>query len=65
MRPRDAGRVTVRPLVASSGSHERMRLTLGTTNLRPLFEGRIYSADEVVDDMSDLVAAVESLSSLS
>ncbi len=31
----------------ASGSHERMRLTLGTTNLRPLFEGRVYSADEV------------------
>ncbi len=33
--------------VASSGSHERMRLTLSTTGLRPLFEGRIFSADEV------------------
>ncbi len=33
--------------VASSGSHERMRLTLATTNLRPLFEGRVHSADEV------------------
>ncbi len=33
--------------VASSGSHDRMRLTLGTTGLRPRFEGRIFSADEV------------------
>ena len=33
--------------VASSGRHERMRLTLGRTGLRPLFEGRIYSAEEV------------------
>ncbi len=33
--------------VASSGSHERMRLTLGLTGLRPLFEGRIHSADAV------------------
>jgi HAD superfamily hydrolase (TIGR01509 family) len=33
--------------VASSGSHERMAMTLGLTGLRELFEGRIYSADEV------------------
>ncbi len=33
--------------VASSGSHDRMRLTLGLTGLGPLFVGRIYSADEV------------------
>ncbi|MGH3385485.1 MAG: HAD family hydrolase [Nocardioidaceae bacterium] len=30
--------------VASSGSHERMALTLGRTGLLPLFEGRIFSA---------------------
>ncbi|MFJ4026180.1 HAD family hydrolase [Paenarthrobacter sp. NPDC089989] len=33
--------------VASSGSHSKMRLTLGKTALRPLFEGRIFSADDV------------------
>jgi HAD superfamily hydrolase (TIGR01509 family) len=33
--------------VASSGSHARMRLTLGVTGLRSLFEGRIYGAEDV------------------
>ena len=33
--------------VASSGSHEKMRLTLGLTGLLPFFEGRLYSATEV------------------
>jgi HAD superfamily hydrolase (TIGR01509 family) len=33
--------------VASSGSHEKMRLTLGLTELRERFAGRIFSADEV------------------
>ncbi len=33
--------------VASSGSHERMRMTLGLTGMYELFEGRIYSAEEV------------------
>ena len=33
--------------VASSGSHARMRLTLGKTGLWSLFEGRIFSADDV------------------
>jgi HAD superfamily hydrolase (TIGR01509 family) len=33
--------------VASSGSHARMRLTLGVTGLHALFEGRVYSADDV------------------
>ena len=33
--------------VASSGSHEKMRLTLGLTGLWERFEGRIFSADEV------------------
>jgi HAD superfamily hydrolase (TIGR01509 family) len=33
--------------VASSGSHEKMRLTLGLTGLRDRFAGRIFSADEV------------------
>ncbi|HYI80996.1 MAG TPA: HAD-IA family hydrolase [Thermoleophilaceae bacterium] len=33
--------------VASSGEHERMRLTLGLTGLLPRFEGRMFSATEV------------------
>ena len=34
--------------VASSSSHERMRLTLGATGLLARFEGRLFSATEVV-----------------
>ncbi len=33
--------------VASSGDHDKMRLTLGLTGLYDRFEGRIYSATEV------------------
>jgi HAD superfamily hydrolase (TIGR01509 family) len=33
--------------VASSGSQEKMRLTLGLTGLRDRFAGRIFSAEEV------------------
>ncbi len=33
--------------VASSGSHEKMRLTLGLTGLLPLFGERLFSATEV------------------
>lgn len=33
--------------IASSGSQEKMRLTLGLTGLRERFEGRIFSAVEV------------------
>jgi HAD superfamily hydrolase (TIGR01509 family) len=33
--------------VASSGSHQRMKFTLGITGLFDRFAGRIYSADEV------------------
>jgi HAD superfamily hydrolase (TIGR01509 family) len=33
--------------VASSGSHNKMRLTLGTTGLYDTFEDRIFSASEV------------------
>jgi HAD superfamily hydrolase (TIGR01509 family) len=33
--------------IASSGSQEKMRLTLGLTGLRDRFDGRIFSADEV------------------
>ena len=33
--------------VASSGSYRKIQLTLGKTELLPLFEGRIYSSSEV------------------
>ena len=33
--------------VASSGTHERMRFTLGLTGLYDRFDGRIFSVDEV------------------
>ena len=33
--------------IASSGTHEKMRLTLGLTGLHDRFEGRIYSATDV------------------
>jgi HAD superfamily hydrolase (TIGR01509 family) len=33
--------------IASSGSQEKMRLTLGLTGLRERFEGRIFSGEEV------------------
>ena len=33
--------------MASSGSHDKMRRTLGRTGLAELFEGRIFSATEV------------------
>lgn len=33
--------------VASSGGHEKMRATLGATQLLPHFEGRIFSASDV------------------
>jgi HAD superfamily hydrolase (TIGR01509 family) len=36
-----------RTCVASSGSHQKMRRTLGRTGLWPRFEGRIFSAGEV------------------
>ena len=40
-------RIDLPTCVASSGSHEKMRLTLGLTGLRERFAGRIFSADEV------------------
>ncbi len=40
-------RLTVPVCVASSGSHEKMRFTLGKTGLFDRFEGRIFSVDEV------------------
>lgn len=33
--------------VASSGSHEKLALTLGLTGLAPVFSGRVFSATEV------------------
>jgi HAD superfamily hydrolase (TIGR01509 family) len=39
--------ITINTCVASSGSHEKMRKTLGRTGLLPIFEGRIFSAAEV------------------
>jgi HAD superfamily hydrolase (TIGR01509 family) len=41
------GQITGMRCVASSGSHERMRFTLGITGLYPSFEGRLFSADDV------------------
>jgi len=40
-------RITVPTCVASSGSHEKMRLTLGLTGLWPRFEDRTFSVSEV------------------
>ena len=39
--------VTVATCVASSGTHDKMRLTLGVTGLHERFAGRIFSATEV------------------
>ena len=40
-------RITLSTCVASSGTHERMRYTLGLTGLYDRFAGRIFSASEV------------------
>lgn len=40
-------RIALPTCVASSGSHEKMRFTLGLTGLYERFEGRIFSATEV------------------
>jgi HAD superfamily hydrolase (TIGR01509 family) len=40
-------RLTTPTCVASSGTHERIRLALTTTGLLPRFEGRIFSAQDV------------------
>lgn len=40
-------RLPHRTCVASSGTHEKMRFTLGLTGLYPRFAGRIFSATEV------------------
>jgi HAD superfamily hydrolase (TIGR01509 family) len=39
--------ITMLTCVASSGSHEKMRFTLGKTGLLDRFNGRIFSVDEV------------------
>ena len=42
-------RLEHRTCVASSGSHEKLRVTLGRTGLLHRFEGRIFSAAEVAN----------------
>jgi HAD superfamily hydrolase (TIGR01509 family) len=39
--------ISIPSCVASSGSHDKMRFTLGLTGLYERFEGRIFSASEV------------------
>jgi len=39
--------LTLPTCVASSGAHDKMRLTLGLTGLWPRFEGRIFSVTDV------------------
>ncbi|MCB5163944.1 HAD-IA family hydrolase [Streptomyces bambusae] len=45
--PEALAALTLPSCVASSGSHEKMRHTLGRTGLYDYFAGRIYSASEV------------------
>ena len=40
-------RITMRTCVASSGTHDKMRYTLGLTGLYDRFRGRIFSATDV------------------
>jgi HAD superfamily hydrolase (TIGR01509 family) len=42
-------KITAPTCVASSGSHEKMRFTLGLTGLYSRFEGRIFSGDDVAN----------------
>ena len=42
-------RITTPTCVASSGSHEKIRRSLGLTNLLARFDGRIFSAGEVAN----------------
>jgi HAD superfamily hydrolase (TIGR01509 family) len=42
-------RITIPTCVASSGSHDKMRFTLGLTGLLDRFDGRIFSASEVAN----------------
>ncbi len=39
--------ISIKKCVASSGSHEKIRKTLGITKLLPFFEGKIFSAVDV------------------
>jgi HAD superfamily hydrolase (TIGR01509 family) len=39
--------LTIPFCIASSGGHDKMRITLGATALMPFFEGRLFSATEV------------------
>ena len=39
--------LTIPYCIASSGDHDKMKITLGATQLLPLFEGRLFSATEV------------------
>jgi HAD superfamily hydrolase (TIGR01509 family) len=43
-------RITIPTCVASSGSHDKLRLTLGHTGLYERFEGRIFSGYEVASN---------------
>ena len=43
------GQITIPSCVASSGSHDKLRLTLGHTGLYGRFEGRIFSGYEVAN----------------
>lgn len=45
--PETLMQITTPTCVASSGTHERIRLALTTTGLLPCFEGRIFSAQDV------------------
>jgi HAD superfamily hydrolase (TIGR01509 family) len=45
--PEALERITIPTCVASGGSHEKLRLTLGLAGLYERFAGRIFSADEV------------------
>lgn len=52
LRPVDGGvdaldRIAIPSCVASSGTHDKMRFTLGLTGLYERFHGRIFSATEV------------------
>ena len=45
--PEALDRIALPTCVASSGTHEHLRFTLGLTGLYERFEGRIFSADDV------------------
>ncbi|KQR38609.1 HAD family hydrolase [Microbacterium sp. Leaf159] len=45
--------IRVATCVASSGTHAKIRRTLGLTGLLPRFEGRIFSADDVQNGKPD------------